>query len=686
MKYPILSSPIKLGNVEVKNRIVFAAHLTNYAEEQMPSERHVAYYRARARGGAGLIITEEHSTHPTDWPYEKLIAGFRSEAVQGYRRITDAVHEFDCKIFAQINHNGGQGSGRYSGREVWGPSPTLDPLFKEVAHEVDDGEIDEIVKGYEIVAENVVAGGFDGIELQCSHSSIVRAFLSSATNHRSDQYGGSLMNRSRLLLRIIEGVRRVIGSDLALGVRLCGDELIEGGITIDETVEVASTIEATAMVDYINTSIGVATYSLYAIEASMAVPPSYSLFIPNAIRQRVTIPVIGVGRFKDPLQCEKALSNGDCDLIGVVRGQIADPDFARKSLYQDETNSIRTCLSCNQECVGRMGVNRWLGCIENRSAGREFLVETEAEPTIRLKPKAGLRSQQRAKVAIAGGGPAGLSATVALARMGYLVAPFEASDEVGGAVTAAAKGPSRAEFYDLIRNLSRELSKVKITYNLETKVDRDLLTELSPDVLIVATGSQKKKPYYVPAYSDPNFIHQSGGGALAIDELKIFDSYDAFAGLRDVKEGERVVIFDEVGFHDATSSALFALERGASVTFITPALSAASGISLTLDLEWWRIKMAKGGAEIVKNTIITAIDGNSISTVNHINGVASQIEADYLILSTARLPLNDLSKIAKELSIPSIRVGDSLAPRRAHSAIIEGSDVVGAVERILRGT
>ena len=509
----------------------------------------------------------------------------------------------------------------------------------------------------------------------------MRAFLSRATNLREDDYGGTLENRCRLLLRVIEGVRAAIGAELALGVRLCGDELIEGGITIDETVEVASIVEATKMVDYINTSIGVATYSLYAIEASMAVPPSYSLFIPNAIRQRVTIPVVGIGRFKDPLQCEKALSSGDCDLVGVVRGQIADPDFARKALYRDATDSIRTCLSCNQECVGRMGVNRWLGCIENRSAGREFITEALQSKAISITGTRGRRSSNKGRVVVAGGGPAGLAATVALARAGYLVAPFEQGGELGGAVTTAAKGPLRSEFYDLIRNLTRELSQLNISYNLNAKVDRELLEELSPDCLVVATGSKKKKPYFVQSYSE---LGQGKTRSEGDDqELLIFDSYEGFEGMSDLREGDQVVVFDEVGFHDATSNALFALERGAKVTYITPALSGASGISATLDLEWWRIKMAKFGAKIVKNTIITSIDGKKISTVNHINGLVDQIEADYLILSTARLPLNELSKLSKELSIPSVSIGDSLAPRRAHAGIIEGTDVVDAISSLL---
>src|SRR5664279_647305 len=238
-RYRHLFTPLRLGPVTVQNRIVFSALLTYYAVDGLPTEQHAAYYAARAAGGAGLIITEEHSTHRTDWPYEKLIHGFNPAVVDGYRRITDAV-------------------------------------------------------------------------------------------------------------------RDAIGGDRALGVRICGDELIEGGTGIEEAVEVARLVDATGQVDYINTSIGVATATLYMIEASMQVPPGYALFIPSAIREAVGVPVVGVGRFKDPLQADRALAEGLCDLVGVVRGQIADPDFAIKARSGHATD-IRTCLSCNQECVGRMG-------------------------------------------------------------------------------------------------------------------------------------------------------------------------------------------------------------------------------------------------------------------------------------------------------------------------------------------
>src|SRR5450756_2411266 len=278
-RYRHLFSPLRLGPVTVGNRIVFSAHLTNYAEDGLPTEQHAAYYAARAAGGAGLIITEEHSTHPTDWPYEKLIHGFHPEVVDGYRRITDAVHAHGVPVFAQINHNGGQASSMYSRLPVWAPSPVPDPLFREVPKAVEPHEIVEIIDGYATVAAHCTQGGFDGVELQCSHSSIVRGFLSPATNERTDEYGGSLAGRARILLEIVDVVGEAIGPGRALGVRLCGDELIEGGTTIDEAVAVARLIEAHGKVDYINTSIGVATATLFMIEASMHVPANYAAYI-----------------------------------------------------------------------------------------------------------------------------------------------------------------------------------------------------------------------------------------------------------------------------------------------------------------------------------------------------------------------------------------------------------------------
>lgn len=650
-RYRYLFSPLRVGPVVARNRVVFSAHLTNYAEHGLPSVQHAAYYEARAAGGAGLIITEEHSTHPTDWPYEKLIHGFRPEVIPGYRRITDAVHRHGTPIFAQINHNGGQASGMYSRLPVWAPSPVPDPMFREVPKAVDAHEIAEIVAGYATVAGHCRAGGFDGVELQCSHSSIVRGFLSGATNRRTDAYGGSLANRARILLEILAAVRDAIGPGMALGVRLCGDEFTEDGITLDETVEVARMVAAHA--DYINTSIGVATSSLYMIEASMAIPPGYAMFIPAAIRAAVDLPVVGVGRFKDPLQAERSLADGHCDLVGVVRGQIADADFAAKA-RAGATEDIRLCLSCNQECVGRMGLNRWLGCIENPRTGRESV----AVPTPAARPR---------EILVAGGGPAGMQAAISAAALGHRVTVCERSAAVGGQVTVAARVPGRSEFGDLVRNQIAECRRLGVTIETGTAVDADLVRARRPDAVVVATGARSAPPWWLP-------------GEPPEDGPRVCDVRDVLDGTAH-PEG-RVLVVDDLGFHQGTSVAEVLADRGCAVEIATPGMVVGQDLGVTLDLEMWWMRATKKGIVQTPDTMVTGLTPTGVATQQLATGAAGEIACDWVVLAVQQAPEDALYFELKEAHAtgdgpPVHRVGDCVAPRRAHAAVIDG-DRIGA--------
>ena len=619
MAYRYLWTPLQLGPVTTRNRIVFSAHLTNYARDGKPTEQHAAYYAARAQGGAGLIITEEHSTHPTDWPYEKLIHGFHRDVIPGYRRITQAVHRHGVPIFAQINHNGGQASSMFSRLPVWAPSAVADPLFREVPKAVTHAEIDEIVAGYALVAEHCAEGGFDGIELQCSHSSIVRGFLSPATNRRTDQYGGSVENRARILVEIVAAVRKVIGNGMALGVRICGDELIDGGTTIDDAVRVAEIAEATGQVDYVNTSIGVATASLFMIEASMHIPPGYALFIPSAFRKAIDLPVVGVGRFKDPLQAERALAEGHCDLVGVVRGQIADADFAAKARL-GLTDDIRLCLSCNQECVGRMGLNRWLGCIENPRTGRE----SGPVGTVRVteKPKS---------VLVVGAGPAGLQAAIAAARNGHRVTVCEKDEVPGGQVRIAASVPNRAEFGDMIRNQVNECRRLGVTVEYGVSVWPGLVEERKPDHVIVATGAEPCRPWWV-----------AGDAVQVADVREVLDGSAAEGG---PQPGQTVVVVDEIGFHHATSVAEVLADRGCAVEIVTPGMVVGQDLGITLDMEnWWMRAHAKG---IVQSTDLVPMgltgpgdDGRGeLTLLHHPTGQNQTRRPDWVVLAVPPNPV-----------------------------------------------
>jgi mycofactocin system FadH/OYE family oxidoreductase 2 len=659
MGYRYLWTPLALGPVTARNRLVFSAHLTNYARDGKPTEQHAAYYAARAAGGVGLIITEEHSTHPTDWPYEKLIHGFHRDVIPGYQTITEAVHRHRVPIFAQINHNGGQASSMYSRLPVWAPSAVADPLFREVPKAVNRSEIDQIVAGYVQVAEHCAEGGFDGIELQCSHSSIVRGFLSPATNKRTDEYGGSLTSRCRLMIEIVAAVRRAIGSELALGVRICGDELIEGGTTIDDAVEVARLVEATGHVDYINTSIGVATASLFMIEASMHIPPGYALFIPSAIRKAVELPVIGVGRFKDPLQAERALAEGHCDLVGVVRGQIADADFAAKA-KAGATDDIRLCLSCNQECVGRMGLNRWLGCIENPRTGKEGTAEAKRRPvpTIDMsdvRPTTAHLSSRR--VIVVGGGPGGLQTAIAAARGGHAVTVYEKERHAGGQVRLAASVPNRAEFGDMIRNQLTECRRLGVTIEYGVNVWPGLIIERAPDHVIVATGAEPQRPWWVPDDAD-----------RVVDVRAVLDGSANPSG--------DVVVIDELGFHHATSVAELLADRGCSVEIVTNGMVVGQDLGITLDMEnWWMRASAKG---IAQSTDLVAMGmgepapRRALNLLHHPTGANVSRTPDWVVLAVPARPVDWLYHELKTAGISVERVGDCVAPRRAHAAVIEG--------------
>ncbi|MFD1814874.1 mycofactocin system FadH/OYE family oxidoreductase 2 [Rhodococcus gannanensis] len=648
MTAPTLLSPLTVGPRTLRNRVVFTAHLTNAAVDGLPGEQHAAYYEARARGGAGLIITEEHCVHPSDRPYEKVIQGHRPEVLDGYRRITEAVHAHGAVVLAQLNHNGGQGSGMYTRLPLWAPSPVADPLFREVPRQIGEAEIAELVQSYAAVAARCRAGGFDGVEIQASQSSILRAFLSPQANRRTDDHGGPLANRARLLLEVVAAVRAAVGPDLVVGVRLTGEESIADGIHIDEAVSVACMLEASGHVDYLNTSIGMATQTLHLIEASMAVPRGYALFVPNAIRRAVSLPVIGVGRFTAPAQAEQALVEGHCDLVGVARGQIADPDFAAKAARGSD--DVRTCLGCNQECIGRVGMNRWLGCVVNPHAGREAV----PLPTPRRRGR---------KVVVVGGGPAGMQAAASAAALGHDVTLFESDERLGGQVRTAATAPARGEFGTMADDLERECRRAGVVVRTAVTVDADLLHRLGPEVVIVATGARPRRPEW------------AGDRAEVVDVRDVLEGRAAPTG--------RVLVFDELGFHQGTSVAEALAARGCAVTVATPALVVGQDLGLTLDMEGWERRAHAAGVALWTDVVPMAVDaaesGLRVRLLHHPTGDVTEPEFDSVVCSVHQQPVDDLWKELSGSLFEVHRIGDALAPRRAHAAVVEGRRAAAAL-------
>ncbi len=631
MTVPRPGDPVTVGPLRLRNRIVFPAHLTNAAVGGMPTAQHAAYYAARAEGGAALVITEEHSAGEHDHPYEKLIRGTDPAIVPGLRRITDAVHAHGAAVLAQVGHNGGQSSSRYSGMAVTAPSPLPDPMFREVPRALTPPDLDDLVAGFATTAAHCVAGGYDGVEIQCSQASVIRQFLSPLTNHRDDAFGEDPM---LLLVEILAAVRAVLGPDRVLGVRLQGDEGLPGGLRAADAAEIARGVEGA--VDYVNTAVGVATATLPLIEPPMGVPAGYAAAVPTAVRAAVSVPVIGVGRFTTPAHVVATLAAGACDLVGVVRGQIADPGFARRTL---DGGRVRRCLGCNQECIAAVGMNRRLGCVVNPRAGRESV-------PVRLP---GVRR----RVLVAGGGPAGLAAAVTAARRGHDVELVEAGERLGGQVAWAATAPGRGELAHLVEDLAAELAGLGVRTSLGVAVDDRLIAAHAPDVVVDATGSVALRPRW------------AGEAVLDVEDV-----------LRGgARPRGRVLVVDEVGGHAAPSVAELLARAGASVTTVTSALVAAGDLGPTLEgPRWARRAAALGIRQEVETVVLGAHHDGAVRLLHHLTGEQEIRVVDAVVACGPRAAREPVAA-----GVPVVRVGDAVAPRLLDAAVREGHEAAVAL-------
>ena len=407
----------------------------------------------------------------------------------------------------------------------------------------------------------------------------------------------------------------------------------------------------------------------------MQVPPGYSMFIPSAIRQAVSLPVVGVGRFKDPAQAERALAQGHSDLVGVVRGQIADPELAAKA-REGRTDDIRLCLSCNQECVGRMGLNRWLGCIENPGAGREstgspVLWNRPADRGSHLQAAATIAGARRAgrsapevasRVLVVGAGPGGLQAAIAAARRGHQITVLEREDAPGGQVRVAAIVPSRAELGDLVRNQVSECRRLGVELRFGTDADTASVLALRPDAVVVATGAVPETPWWVPPGTP-----------------RICDVRHVVEGTSQ-PDGD-VLVIDELGFHQATSVAELLADRGCRVEIVTPGMVVGQDLGITLDLETFNLRAASKDIRQATDLVPSGIDGGAVQLLHHPTGRTETRQVDWVVLAVPPAPddglYRQLRAAAPELAVH--RVGDCVAPRRAHAAVVEGERVGAAL-------
>lgn len=475
MKFNALFNPIMIGSMKVKNRLVVPPMGTNYANsDSTVSEQLIAYHTENAKGGFGLITIEVTAVAPTGKAIINEPGLWCDEQIEGYRRLADAIHENGAKMSVQLHHAGRQTmSALIDGKQPVAPSPLACPFCQEVPHELTTEEVYEMIDNFVEAAVRAKKAGADAVEVHGAHGYLIAEFMSSYSNRRTDEFGGSLYNRTRFPRMIVEGIRRRLGNDFPIIFRMSGEEKTVGGRAIAETRAIARMMEE-AGVNALHIA-GGAYGSLEWIWGASDSPLAYMANFAEEVKKSVSIPVIGVGRINDPYIAEELVASGRLDMVSIGRQSIADPHFPNKILTGD-VDDICPCIGCHQGCTERMLINEGVCCVVNPFAGHESdrkIVKTDTTK----------------KIYIAGAGPAGLVAGWILAARGHEVTIYEKDNHIGGCYLAASYPPGKGDLAKAVHYWGHMCEKNNVNIKLNSPLTKEIVSADKPDTVILATGS-----------------------------------------------------------------------------------------------------------------------------------------------------------------------------------------------------
>ena len=649
--YPLLGSPMKLGPRTARNRIWMTAHATLLVKDHLFTDAHLAYYRARAKGGAAVITMEAMAAHPTTQPYKGKAFAFDPRMAPEYRKLADAVHEFGTLLLSQPWHRGRQTNSVTNGLPVWAPSAVPCGVYREMPHVMTGKDIAEIIEGYRLSARISREGGLDGIEVHgMSHGYLLNQFLSPATNHRSDAYGGSLEDRMRIVMEILEATREETGPDMIVGMRLNSDDGHEGGLGPDEWAEIAARFEATGLIDYISLSHGTYINRMHIYPTSPE-RHGFQLDATARVKSALNLPVVGVGRITNPDEAEGYLADGKCDFVGMARALISDPRWGAKAMA-GEGKRIRPCVGANW-CMSTIFAQAPIGCIHNPAAGQELEFDED-----NIAPADAPR-----RVAIVGGGPAGLRAAWTAARRGHSVTLFEAQDTLGGQVRLWERAESRRELVAVVDWLIDRLAEEAVDIRLGTRASAGDLGAF--DAVIVATGSTGLRHGWTMLRPEK----WSGPPLNGADLPHVF-SYTSLLET-EPEIGRRVVLFDTMGGRQGAVTAEYLARRGADVSFVTQLGQPSPDLAASRD--WGKVHgmLRTLGVHFRVDRELTDITKETVTIRDLYTGdteVLEDIDTVVMVVgSEARDALfHDLDTTDCQL------IGDAMAPRRVNDAIREG--------------
>lgn len=642
--YPALLSPLRVGQVTLRNRLVNLPQGMGYTNRGRVEDEDIAYHRRRAVGGTALIITGGTATHPSSQTRSRtFVEAWDPEVIAGLQRRSDAIHAEGALVVGQLFNLGRYMAGEDMSAVPLAPSAVRAPGLAHAPMQMGRAEIDEVVAGFVISARHMVQGDNDGVELHAAHGYLLAQFLSAASNQRDDGYGGDLRGRARLLVEIARAVRAEIG-DRILGVRLSVDDEAPGGTTPEESAETIELLRDVGL-DYVSLAVGLK--GAYVKDSSAA--EGAALATMKRVAVGLDVPVMVSQRIRTPELAEQVVASGDADLVGLARALIADPDWVDKA-SRGQGDRIRLCVGDVQDCRSHLAGG--LRCMVNPEVGNE------TSPLMRATTTRDVR-----RIAVVGAGPAGLEFARRAATAGHRVTVYEQQEQAGGQLLLAARAPGREELADFVAYQSRELARLGVQVSLGTRVDD--LTELDADLVVAATGAA---PGPLPTLGQgPAGPAVTSTWAAAAD-----DSSDPL--------GRVVVLDDGRGGWPMVTATLVVSDRADSVVIISPGGSVVGRVP-SESANDVRRRLRSNGVRWQLDSVHRGFEGDRLRVEANGTGEVNLLEADLFVVEVDRIAEDQVWRSARDRGHPIAAIGDALAPRTMGNAVRDAFELEGALNQ-----
>ena len=666
--YKYLFRPLPIGNIVLKNRVIWGPHVTNHWPNQVADERTVAYYEERAAGGVGMITIGGSPVDPTASNKPLVQPALWDDAcIPGLDNIAQAVHRYGTKLSIQLHHPGVHHLPDYDPEHNPPVAPSQIPAIEAPFCIPKALEVDEILAiqdKFAAAAERMQKAGLDGVEIHGSHGYLFTSFLTPLKNKRTDRYGGSLENRARFSLELLDKIRRRVGKDFVVGSRISTSDLIEGGLEPEDVAEVVKLMYATGHLDYINCSAGLyRTGHLMMPTHYAGLEPGYQADLTAQIKSAVPgLPVFMVGRINDPLLADRLIADGSADACVLIRELIAEPEFVNKA-EQGRTDDIRPCAYWNPGCVAHIFKGTRIECQMNAAVGRELEFGKK-----RLRPAPTPRH-----VLVVGGGPGGLEFARIAVALGHRVSLHERDPELGGQCKLFARLPGRAEVRNWVDWLARQVDgHGSVDINLGSEINAetidDILAATGVDEIVIASGAR------AAADGRSSFTTEPIPG---YDRAQVLTYEDLLGGILPETVGARVLVVDELSDRIAPGLAEMLAGAGREVEIVTRWPSVGHKfLAGWLEMPVVYARLDSLGVKRTPNTWISGIGEGSAAVFNIYSGRCREIETDTVILVTMKYSNNGILELVRaRASVPVHTIGDVVAPRQIADAVRDATEL-----------